>query len=71
MPSSEPKAMEVGLTNLLKEYGTRNHDGDVHIKFPTMDQRLMGEKFLETTSISYLSTTRFEWQLKCTIQFFI
>jgi hypothetical protein len=60
MPSSEPKAMEVGSTNLLEEYATLNHDGDVHIKFPTVDQRVMGEKLPETASNSYLSTAGFE-----------
>eukprot|EP00253_Pinus_taeda_P014002 PITA_14002 len=55
MPRPESDAMEGGSADLLEEYATVNHDGDVHIKLPTVDQRVMGEKMPETAS-----TTGFE-----------
>lgn len=60
MPRSDPIALEGGSANLLEQYATLNHDGDVHIKLPTVDQRVMGEKLPETASNSYLSTAGFE-----------
>ena len=59
-PTSGPNALEGGSANLLEEYTTLNHDGDVHIKLPTVEQRVMGKKLAETASNYCLSTAGFE-----------
>lgn len=59
-PTSGPNALEGGSANLLEEYTTLNHDGDVHLKLPTVEQRVMGKKLAETASNSCLSTAGFE-----------